>query len=85
MRDTNELVTVVFCPPGLSQTALRDAGVQACGTRKPCAAWIWDDPARAPATTPPTPTDMSPEQIAAAVAVWVNESNQLITISPVTQ
>ena len=85
VRDHNALVTVVICPAGLDQPDWREAGVEACGARKPCAAWIWDDPKKAPEITPPTPTDMSREEIVSAVAIWVNETSQLITISPVSE
>jgi len=85
VRDQNELVTVVICPTGLSQLEWHDAGVAACGARKPCAAWIWDDPEKAPEVAPPTPTELSREEITDAVAIWVNETANLITISPANE
>jgi len=85
VRDHNELVTVVICPTGLSQLEWHDAGVAACGARKPCAAWIWDDPEKAPEVAPPTPTELSREEITDAVAIWVNETANLITISPANE
>ena len=85
VRDTNELVTVVICPSGLEQGDWQKAGVEACGNRKPCAAWIWDDASKAPEVTPPTPTDLSRAEIVSAVAIWVNETSQLIMISSTSE
>ena len=85
VRDQNELVTVVICPAGLSQLEWHDAGVTACGARKPCAAWIWDDPQKAPEVAPPTPTELSRDEIVSSVAIWDNETGKLIMISPASE
>ncbi|MFK5981001.1 MAG: hypothetical protein QM488_19195 [Rhizobiaceae bacterium] len=79
--DTNDFTVVVICPEGLDQSGWRDAGAKACGLLKPCAAWIWVDPKIAPKTAPSTPTLFSQEQIANAVAIWVNEKQELIMIT----
>jgi hypothetical protein len=79
-RDTNGMVTLVICPPGLPVEALGEAGDAACGDRRPCAAWIWDDAAVVPAAAPDTHEALGAETIAAAVAIWVAEDKSLITL-----
>jgi hypothetical protein len=48
-----------------------------------CNAWIWDDPTKAPVKAPATDSDMPKGQAAAAVAIWVNDSNSLISLQRV--
>ena len=83
VRDTSGMVTLVLCPPGLDTDALRAAGVAACKGRMPCGAWIWDSPARMPTTAPDRHDALPPEAIAAAKAIWVEESQSLITLEKV--
>jgi hypothetical protein len=75
------MVAVVICPPGLKQSDWRDAGVEACGTRKPCGAWIWDDAEKAPDKAPPAHDKLAKDQITSAVAIWINEQSKLITLT----
>src|SRR5262245_46223025 len=82
IRDRNEFMAVVVCPVGLNQEDWREAGVEACGSRTACAAWIWDDPAKAPKAAPTTPAPTNKEDIISAVAIWVNGNKKLVTISP---
>ncbi|MGB5559137.1 MAG: hypothetical protein WBN04_14145 [Paracoccaceae bacterium] len=81
--DTNGMVTLVLCPPGLDQEALKTAGEAACGERMPCGAWIWVDEAKMPEVAPDSHDKLTQEQITAAAAIWVNEAKQLITLEPV--
>lgn len=81
VRDNGNYTIVVVCPKGLDQQGMRDAGVNACGDRLPCAAWIWDDTDKAPETAPSTPEEFTQEQVASAKGIWVNETEQLIMIS----
>ncbi len=83
VRDQSDFTVVVICPEGLDQTGWQEAGAKACGSLMPCAAWIWTDPEVAPKTAPSTPTMFSQEQLTSAVAIWVNEKKQLITIDKV--
>jgi hypothetical protein len=79
-RGTNGMVTAVLCPPGLDQAAWQQAGVAACDGRKPCGAWIWESEADIPQDVPDSHDKLKPEQITSAVAIWVNENDQLITM-----
>ena len=51
-KGSNGMVALVLCPPGLDQSAWKDAGVAACDTRAPCGAWIWEDASAMPETAP---------------------------------
>ena len=79
-RGTNGMVTLVLCPQGLDTAAWKDAGVAACGMRKPCGAWIWDDVKNMPALAPDSHDKLSKAQVSSAVAIWVNEKQELITL-----
>ncbi len=61
--------------------ALRAAGTSACVDREPCIVWIWDDPANAPVKSPPLSDGLTKAQVQSAVAVWVNDANEMLMIS----
>ena len=83
VRDKSATVAIVVCPPGLGQEQWRRAGEAACANTKPCSAWIWDDPAKAPEKAPPLPTGVAKNDVLNSVAVWDNDTKQLLTISKV--
>ena len=72
-RPMGRLIVVVICPPGLGEEEWRMAGQLACSSRRPCNAWIWDDPAKSPTRSPP----MTDAQVNSAVAVWINNTGTL--------
>lgn len=80
VRDRNGMITLVICPPGLDAAALQRAGQAACDGRRPCLAWIWDDPEAVPAVAPPTSEELGGEALAAARAVWVEDDRQFISL-----
>ena len=80
VRDTNGMITVVICPPGLNAVGWQAAGRIACADRQPCLAWIWDDPEQAPETAPETSEGLGGAAIVSAVGVWVNDDRQFIAM-----
>lgn len=78
-----EFIRVVLCPPGLSAEALSVAGREACGALERCNAWIWDDADRIPDYNPKQDADIKPDDAGSAVAVWANDSEQLLLIEAV--
>jgi hypothetical protein len=85
VSDMTDYTAVVVCPKGLDQKSLRDAGVNACGDKLPCAAWIWDDPEKAPETAPSTPEKFTKDQVTSTLGIWISEKKQLIMISKVAR
>lgn len=77
---SNGMVSLVLCPPGLEPEAWRGAGLAACEGRAPCGAWIWDDVAAMPESAPASHDKLSPEQVRAAKAIWVNDKNELMIL-----
>jgi hypothetical protein len=73
-------VIVVVCARGLDMHAWREAGEQACGSLAPCNAWIWDDAKKAPLNAPKTDAELTKEQAADAVAIWMNDSGRMVLI-----
>ena len=69
-------------PEGLDQAALAEAGKAACGETKPCGAWFWTDAANAPETAPDNHDGLNQAQVTSSLGVWVNEDQQLISITP---
>ena len=80
VRDTTGMITLVICPEGLRAADLQLAGQAACDGREPCLAWIWDDPELAPEVAPETSEGLGGEALAAALAVWVQDDRQLISM-----
>lgn len=73
-------VVILVCPPHSDATTWRVAGGLACEARHFCNAWIWDDDASAPDKAPATDAELSKIDSRAAVAVWVNDSQSLMTL-----
>jgi len=80
VRASTGMITLVICPTGLRAADLQLAGQAACDGREPCLAWIWDDAEVVPAEAPPTSEELGGEALAAALAVWVQDYRQLITM-----
>jgi hypothetical protein len=80
VRDSTGMITLVVCPEGLGTADLQIAGEAACDGREPCAAWIWDNPEVVPETAPATSEELGGEALAAALAVWVQDERQLISM-----
>ena len=79
-KGTNGMVTLVLCPPGLDQEAWKAAGEAACGTRKPCGAWIWDEVSNVPLITPDSHDKLPKNAVRSAKAIWVNEQESLMVL-----
>lgn len=77
VRARGGFAVVAICPPGLPESAWREVGRLACGSRGPCNAWIWDDPGKAPKRAPTFDSPMTDSQADSAVAVWINRSGTL--------
>ena len=80
-----ESVTILVCPPDLKPEDWRKAGEDACGEMITCNVWIWEDSNKAPTQAPKTDSDLTQEQIHAAVAVWVNDSKRMMLLRRVGQ
>lgn len=78
---SNGMVTAVLCPTGLDEAAWQEAGKAACGDRMPCGAWIWDDTANLPAEIPDSHDKLPGDSVKTALAIWMNERDQLIVIA----
>ncbi|MEX0339050.1 MAG: hypothetical protein AB3N11_08435 [Arenibacterium sp.] len=79
-KGTNGMVTLVLCPPGLDQEAWKAAGEAACGLRRPCGAWIWDERTNVPVVVPDSHDKLPKEAVRTAKAIWVNEQKSLMVI-----
>lgn len=80
-KGTNGMVTMLLCPEGLDEADLAAEGRAVCGARKPCGAWIWTDAAMIPANAPDSHDKLPKEAVRNAVAIWVNEAEQLISVT----
>ena len=83
VKDSSAAVVLMVCPPGTNAQAWRAAGLQACATRKDCNVWIWDDAADVPAKSPVTDADLPKDRTAKAVAIWVQQTQDLVTLKRV--
>jgi hypothetical protein len=84
VKHRSERVVVLVCLPQSTRGMLQAAGEAACKDRgSPCNAWIWDDPALAPAYAPAVDTDLPKPVTGAARAVWLHDAGQLMEIKRV--
>lgn len=83
VRDRSDTVVVMVCPQDLRADQWREAAERACGIRRMCNVWIWDNAGKAPDKAPAADSDMPRSTAAAAVAVWAHDSRSLLQIRPV--
>jgi len=81
LKGTNGMVTMLLCPDGLEIEALAEEGRIACDGRKPCGAWIWTDVDAIPEEVPDSHDKLPKESIQQALAIWVNEKENLIALT----
>lgn len=79
-KGSNGMVTMLLCPEGLEAEALADEGRIACDGRRPCGAWIWSEAAAIPEEAPDSHDKLPKESVQQALAIWVNEAEQLIAL-----
>ncbi|CAH1387212.1 conserved exported hypothetical protein [Candidatus Nitrotoga sp. M5] len=83
VKDRSESLVIMVCPPHFDNTAWKDAGKAACVSALMCNVWIWEDAAKAPNKAPATDSDLPKSHVATAVAIWVNDSESLISLRKV--
>jgi len=83
---STENVVIVVCSPSADQAAWQAVGEQACSEANGiCNVWIWDDIEKAPTEAPVSDSDMSKDLTSQAVAIWVNDSKNLVVIKQTDQ
>ena len=83
VKDSSAAVMLMVCPQGAGPQVWRAAGQHACAARKDCNVWIWEDAADVPAKAPATDADLPKDRTAKAVAIWVQQSQDLVTLKRV--
>lgn len=78
--DRSQAVALLACPANLTNEALREAGTAACHPIAQCRAWVWADRSKVPDKAPEKDADIPESARAHAVAIWVNQSQGLITL-----
>ena len=83
VKSRSDAVVLMHCKAGLKDAAWVAAAKAACEPGKPCNVWIWEDPSKIPAAAPKTDTELPKSATGAAVAVWINDIANLITLKKV--
>jgi hypothetical protein len=83
IKSRSETLVVMVCAPGQAADDLRDVGRAACKEKTMCNVWIWDDPSKAPDKAPRADSEIPKQQAADAIAIWVNDSQSLISLKRV--
>lgn len=82
--DRSDKVALVLCPSTVTGDALAKVGEAACpGKGVRCNAWVWHDSNAVPKKAPDKDENLPKTQTAKAVAVWVNDSERLISLRKV--
>lgn len=79
-RGSNGMVSMLLCPEGLSSDALAEEGRAICDGRAPCGAWVWTDAGFVPPEAPDAHDKLPKESVQNALAIWVHDTGQLITL-----
>lgn len=76
-------VVLMHCKANLDDKAWVEAAKAACEPGKACNVWIWEDLGKIPEKAPKIDTDLPKSATGAAVAVWINDSANLIKLKKV--
>jgi hypothetical protein len=80
LKGENGMVSMLLCPEELEAEQYAAEGRIACEGRAPCGAWIWTDVAAVPAEAPDAHDKLPKESVQKAVAIWVNDNQQLMML-----
>lgn len=80
----NGMVSMLLCPETLDPEDYAAEGRIACEGRAPCGAWIWTDAAAVPEKAPDAHDKLPKESVRQAVAIWVNDNEQLMMLKKET-
>lgn len=70
----------MHCKANLDGKALIEAAKAVCEPGKACNVWIWDDLTKMPSAAPKTDAELPKTATGVAVAVWINDSANLMTL-----
>lgn len=79
----SESVVLMHCPSQLGEKTWIEAAKAACMNNQQCNVWIWDDRNKMPKTAPKTDADLDKKHTAAAVAIWINDSQSMMKLKKV--
>jgi hypothetical protein len=80
VKSRSDAVIVMVCPSTSDAAKWQAQATSACGEKKFCNVWIWNDADIAPAKAPTSDADMPKEAAKRAVAIWANDSSSLIKV-----
>lgn len=83
VKSRNSAVVLMHCKANLEDKVWAAAAKAACEPGKACNVWIWEDPSKIPLTAPETDADLPKSATGAAVAVWINDSANLMKLKKV--
>jgi hypothetical protein len=83
VKARSDKVVLMHCKANLEDKALAEAAKAVCEPGKACNVWIWDDLAKMPTAAPKTDAELPKSATGAAVAIWVNDSANLMTLKKV--
>lgn len=83
IKASSDAVVLMHCKPQRAEAAWVQAAKAACEPGKACNVWIWEDASKIPATAPKTDAELPKSATGAAVAVWVNDTANLIKLKKV--
>lgn len=84
LKGENGMVSMLLCPEGLEAEAYAAEGRIACEGRAPCGAWIWTNAEAIPAEAPDAHDKLPKESVQQAIAIWVNDTAQLMMLQKET-
>ena len=79
VRDKSDTVIIMVCSTS-SQEHIQQAAKKACGTNHFCNVWVWDDELLAPKAAPAIGVDIPKISTGKAIAIWINDSDMLISL-----
>jgi hypothetical protein len=83
VKSRSEGVVLMHCKANLGDKVWVEAAKAACTPGKLCNVWIWEDLGKIPATAPKTDAELPKSATGSAVAVWINDAGNLMTLKKV--
>ncbi len=83
VKSRSSAVVLMHCKANVAETVWVEAAKAACEPGKACNVWIWDDASKMPQVAPKTDAELPKSATGAAVAVWINDTANLMTLKKV--
>lgn len=83
LQSRSENLVLMNCERGVSVDVLKETGRSVCADDQTCNVWFWEDRKDIPEVAPLLDSELPKSLTSSATAVWINDSDSLLTLKKV--